>query len=44
MNREKLVPLLEIAIAMRRRVTDQVAKILPSTFIDVDYGSKVRER
>lgn len=43
-TREELVPLLEIAIEMRKRVTDQLAKILPSEFTGVEYGFTVRER
>src|SRR5216684_904980 len=36
-TREELVPLLEIAVEMRKRVTDQLAKILPTEFGAVDY-------
>src|SRR5229473_1788987 len=37
-TREELVPLLGIAIEMRKRVTDQLAKILPAEFDGVEYG------
>ncbi len=43
-GREELMPLLDVAVEMRKRVTDQLAKILPAEFTDVGYGYKVRER
>ncbi len=43
-TREELVPLLGIAIEMRKRVTDQLAKILPAEFDGVEYGYRIRER
>lgn len=42
--RDELVPLLETAVEMRKRVTDQLAKILPAEFAGVEYGFKVKER
>ena len=42
-TRDELVPLLEIAVEMRKRVTDQLAKILPTEFTDVDYVYMVKE-
>jgi ATP-dependent Lon protease len=36
-SHDDLVPLLEIAVEMRKRVTDQLAKILPGEFNGVDY-------
>lgn len=42
--RDELVPLLEMAVEMRKRVTDQLAKILPAEFAGVEYGFKVKER
>jgi ATP-dependent Lon protease len=43
-TRDELVPLLDIAVEMRKRVTDQLAKILPTEFEGVEYGYRVRER
>lgn len=43
-TRDELVPLLEIAIEMRKRVTDQLAIILRSEFSGVEYGFTVKER
>jgi ATP-dependent Lon protease len=43
-TQDELVPLLEVAIEMRKRVTDQLAKMLPAEFGSVDYGFKVRQR
>lgn len=43
-TREALVPLLEIAVEMRKRVTDQLAKILPTEFSGVEYTYNVRRR
>jgi ATP-dependent Lon protease len=34
---EEVVPLLEVAVEMRKRVTDQLAKLLPAEFSDVEY-------
>lgn len=34
---KELVPLLEMAVEMRKRVTDQLAKILPAEFGEVEY-------
>jgi len=43
-TREELVPLLEIAVEMRKRVTDQLGKILPTEFSDVDYAYTVKRQ
>jgi ATP-dependent Lon protease len=43
-GRAEITPLVETAVEMRRRVTDQLAKILPAEFTGVDYGYKVKER
>jgi ATP-dependent Lon protease len=43
-TRDELVPLLDIAVEMRKRVTDQLAKISPGEFSGVEYGYEVRER
>jgi ATP-dependent Lon protease len=37
LTREEIEPLLDIAVEMRKRVTDQLAVILPSEFSSVDY-------
>ena len=42
--RDEITPLLEIAIEMRKRVTDQLAKILPAEFEHVEYTCSVKER
>jgi ATP-dependent Lon protease len=43
-TRDELVPLLDIAVEMRKRVTDQLAKILPTEFEGVEYRYRIRER
>jgi ATP-dependent Lon protease len=43
-DREELSPLIEIAVEMRKRVTDQLAKILPAEFGRVEYACNVRNR
>jgi ATP-dependent Lon protease len=37
LQRQEIEPLVEIALEMRKRVTDQLAKILPAEFSAVDY-------
>ncbi len=37
LTEKELAPLLEIAVEMRRRVTDQLAKMLPTEFGSVEY-------
>jgi ATP-dependent Lon protease len=37
LQREEIEPLVQIAVEMRKRVTDQLAKILPAEFSAVDY-------
>jgi len=39
----ELAPLLEMAVEMRKRVTDQLAKILPTEFSGVEYAYRVKE-
>jgi predicted ATP-dependent Lon-type protease len=39
-----LSPLVEFAVEMRRRTTDQRAKMLPAEFSHVDYTYKLRPR
>jgi ATP-dependent Lon protease len=41
---EELSPLLELAVEMRKRVTDQLAKILPAEFTGVEYSFTVKSR
>lgn len=43
-EREAIAALVETAVEMRKRVTDQLAKILPAEFTNVEYGYKVKER
>jgi ATP-dependent Lon protease len=43
-DREAIASLVETAVEMRKRVTDQLAKILPAEFTGVDYAYKVKER
>jgi ATP-dependent Lon protease len=37
LTRKEIAPLVEIAVEMRARVTDQLAKMLPAEFGSVDY-------
>jgi predicted ATP-dependent Lon-type protease len=41
---EELVPLLKMAVEMRKRVTDQLAKILPAEFSGVEYEYALKRR
>jgi len=38
LRREEIGPLVEVAVEMRKRVTDQLAKMLPAEFGAVDYS------
>jgi len=38
LSRDEIAPLLDIAVEMRKRVTDQLAVILPSEFSSVEYA------
>lgn len=38
---DEIQPLMELAVEMRRRVIDQLAKILPAEFSNVQYGFKL---
>jgi ATP-dependent Lon protease len=40
----EIAPLVEFAVEMRRRTTDQLAKMLPAEFSQVDYTYKLRHR
>lgn len=42
-TRQELEPLVELGVEMRKRVTDQLAKILPTEFEGVEFGFKIRE-
>ena len=44
LTRAELSPLLELAVEMRKRVTDQLAKILPAEFTGVEYSFTVKSR
>jgi ATP-dependent Lon protease len=41
---EEMKPLLEMSVEMRKRVTDQLAKIRPAEFSGVEYAYGVKER
>jgi predicted ATP-dependent Lon-type protease len=43
-TREELVPLLEIAVEMRKRVTDQLRRILPTEFSALSGSNGRRKR
>jgi ATP-dependent Lon protease len=38
LTREEITPLVEMAVEIRKRVTDQLALILPAEFSSVDYS------
>lgn len=40
----EIAPLVEFAVEMRKRTTDQLAKLLPSEFSQIDFGYKLRRR
>lgn len=42
LTQEEIAPLVEFAVEMRRRTTDQLAKLLPSEFSHIDYTYKIR--
>ena len=43
LTREELVPLVELGVEMRKRVTDQLAIMLPSEFGLTDYAYQIKE-
>ena len=43
LTRKEIAPLVEIAVEMRQRVTDQLAKMLPAEFGAVDYRYTLME-
>jgi hypothetical protein len=38
---EEIQPVMEVAVEMRQRVTDQLAKILPTEFTNIPYAFKL---
>ena len=40
----EIAPLVEFAVEMRRRTTDQLAKLLPAEFSHIDFSYKLRRR
>jgi ATP-dependent Lon protease len=38
---EEIQPLMEVAVEMRQRVTDQLAKMLPTEFSNIQYDFKL---
>ena len=42
--RQEMIPMLEMAVEMRKRVTDQLAKILPAEFTGIQYGFEMKVR
>jgi ATP-dependent Lon protease len=43
LSREEIEPLVAIAVEMRKRVTDQLAVMLPSEFGSVDYQFSIKQ-
>jgi ATP-dependent Lon protease len=43
LKKEEIAPLVEMAIEMRQRVTNQLAKMLPAEFASVQYGFKLAD-
>jgi ATP-dependent Lon protease len=43
LEREEIAPLVELAVEMRKRVTDQLGKMLPTEFAHTDYGFRLVE-
>ena len=44
LTKDELVPLVEIGVEMRKRVTDQLARILPTEFEGIQYGYAINDR
>lgn len=44
LTKDELVPLIEIGVEMRKRVTDQLARILPTEFEGIHYGYAINGR
>ena len=40
----EITPLVESAVEMKRRTTDQLANLAPAEFSEVDYSYKLRRR
>jgi predicted ATP-dependent Lon-type protease len=43
LSENEIVPLIEFAIEMRKRTTDQLAKVLPAEFSNADYTYSLRQ-
>ena len=43
LTRKEIDPLVKVAVEMRKRVTDQLAKMLPAEFGAVDYRYTLME-
>jgi ATP-dependent Lon protease len=41
---DEIAPLAHMAVEMRKRVTDQLAKMLPVEFVNVDYRYRLLEK
>lgn len=41
--RDEIMPIVDIAVEMRKRVTDQLAVMSPAEFKDVTYAFRVKE-
>jgi ATP-dependent Lon protease len=44
LTEDEISPLIELAVEMRKRTTDQLAKVLPSEFSNVDYTHRLQRR
>jgi ATP-dependent Lon protease len=43
LTEQEIAPIVEVAVEMRKRTTDQLAKVLPAEFSDVDYSYVLRK-
>jgi predicted ATP-dependent Lon-type protease len=41
LTEEEIAPILELAVEMRKRTTDQLAIMLPTEFSQIDYSYKL---
>lgn len=44
LSEEEIRPIIELALEMRKRVTDQLAKVLPTEFSHVEYSYELRNQ
>jgi ATP-dependent Lon protease len=44
LTREEIEPVVRVALEMRKRVTDQLAVMLPAEFGSVDYRFSIKQR